>query len=82
MSFWASSYSFQLESFTAAYRSLFKVVLLRVSFYDDCKETRAMFSQGLLLSIESFDDAKGELPARTSNRGPNFSMKIITVQEQ
>ena len=44
MSFWASSYSFQLETFVAAaYCLLFKVVLLRVCFYDDCKETRAMF---------------------------------------
>ena len=43
MSFWASSYSFQLETFVAAYCLLFKVVLLRACIYDDCKETRAMF---------------------------------------
>jgi hypothetical protein len=43
MSLWASSYSFQVETFIAACCSLFKVVLLRVCFYTDCKETRAMF---------------------------------------
>jgi hypothetical protein len=43
MSFWASSYSLQPETVIAAWCSLFKVVLLRVCFYDDCKETRAMF---------------------------------------
>jgi len=42
MSFWASSYSFQLETF-AACCSLFKVVLFAGLYYDDCKETRAMF---------------------------------------
>ena len=49
MSFWASSYSFQLETF-AACCSLFKLVLLRVCFYDDCKETRAMFPR--LVSLD------------------------------
>ena len=43
MSFWASSYSFQLEQFFAAYCSLFKVVLFAGFFYDDCKEARTIF---------------------------------------
>jgi len=53
---------------------------MRGSFYDDCKDTRAMFP-GLILSIESFDAMLGRVLARTPNRGPNFSMKLLTAQE-
>ena len=53
---------------------------VRVCFYDDCKETRAMFP-GLLFSIESFDAMLGRVQARPFNRGPNFSMKLPTVQQ-
>jgi hypothetical protein len=49
MSFWASSYSFQLETFAASF-SLFKVVLFAGLFYYDCKETRAMFPR--LVSLD------------------------------
>ncbi len=38
---------------------------VRVSFYYDCKETRAMFP-GLLISIESFDTMLGRVLARTA----------------
>jgi len=38
---------------------------VRVSFYDDCKETRALFP-GLLISIESFDTMLGRVLARTA----------------
>ena len=80
MSFWASSYSFQLEQFFAAYCLLFKVVLSRVSFYDDCKETRAMFPR-LVNLLNLFDAMLGRVLARP-NRGPNCSMKLPTAQEQ
>ena len=80
MSFWASSYSFQLESVSPRV-ALIQSGPVRVSFYDDCKETRAMFP-GLLFSIESFDAMLGRVQARTFNRGPNFSMKPPSVQEQ
>jgi hypothetical protein len=53
---------------------------VRVSFYDDCKETRAMFP-GLLLSIDSVDAMLGRVQARPFNRGRNFSMKLTSAQE-
>ena len=53
---------------------------VRVSFYDDCKETRAMFP-GLLVSIDSVDAMLGRVQARPFNRGPNCSMKLAGVQE-
>jgi hypothetical protein len=46
MSFWASSFSFPLDRFTAAYRSCSQWSGAGLYYYD-CKETRAMFSQGL-----------------------------------
>jgi hypothetical protein len=39
MSFWASSYSFQLESIDGV--ALVQRGPVRVSFYNDCKDTRA-----------------------------------------
>ena len=52
MSFWASSYSFQLETLFAACCSLFKVVLLRVCFYDTIVRKPARCFPGLLVSID------------------------------
>jgi hypothetical protein len=37
---------------------------------------------GLLFSIESFDAMLGRVQARPFNRGPNFSMKLSSAQEQ
>jgi hypothetical protein len=37
---------------------------------------------GLLLLIESFDAMLGRVQARPFNRGPNFSMKLRSAQEQ
>lgn len=58
MSFWASSYSFQLESLIGV--ALVQRGPVRVNFNYDCKETRARFP-GLLLSIESFDAMLGRV---------------------
>jgi hypothetical protein len=80
MSFWASSYSFQLESFRARFARI-QSGPVRACFYDNCKETRAMFP-GLLFSIESIDAMLGRVQARPFNRGPNFSMKHPGAQEQ
>jgi len=80
MSLWASSYSFQLETFAASC-SLFKVVLFAGLFYDDCKEPARCFP-GLLVSIEYIDAMLGRVLARTPNRGPNCSMKLLSAQEQ
>jgi len=44
---------------------------MQVCFYDDCKETRAMFP-GLLLSIDTFDAMLGRVQARPFNRGPEL----------
>jgi hypothetical protein len=65
MSFWASSYSFQLESIDGV--ALVQRGPVRVNFYDDCKDTRARFP-GLLLSNESFDANLGR-STDTLNRG-------------
>ena len=61
MSFWASSYSFQLESVDGV--ALVQRGPVRVDFDDNCKDTRARFS-GLLLSNESFDAMIGRVQTR------------------
>jgi hypothetical protein len=78
MSFWASSYSFQLEPIDSV--ALVQRGPVRVKFYDDCKDTRARFP-GLLLSNESFDAMLGRVQThRTEAR--NCSMKARGVQGQ
>jgi hypothetical protein len=79
MSFGASSHSFQVERFLR--RMLFvRSGPVRGLFFDDCKETRAC-SQACYVSIESFDYARASTGTNV-NRGPNCSMKLITVQDQ
>jgi len=61
MSFWASSQSFALDRLG----QLFHSGPMRVSFYDDCKETRTMFPKFVIFSIESFDAMLGRVQVRT-----------------
>jgi hypothetical protein len=55
MSFWASSYGFQFQSFMAA-EALYSKWSIAGYFHDDCKETHVMFP-GLLLSRFNLFDA-------------------------
>ena len=81
MSFWASSYSFQLESLRAAY-CLFKVVLCGFVFTTMVRKP-ARCNPGLVnFSIESFDAiARASAGYERINRGSNFSMNLLTAQE-
>ena len=80
MSFWASSYFFQLEV-GCRVLLLINVVLCGISFTTIVRKP-ARCSQGLLVSIESFDAILGRVQTRTFNRGSQCSMKLPAVQEQ
>lgn len=62
MSFWASSYSFQLESIDGV--SLVQRGPVRVKFNDDCKDTRSDVSQDCYSRLNLFDAMLGRVQTR------------------